>query len=82
MKIEKYIQNFDLFSNFSMEERYRQSEVSATEMVGALASNDLALHQENTYKDIHNLVAALTSSVTTTLGEVCQHLHVVGENDL
>ena len=62
-----------------MEERYLQSEESAREMVTALASDDLPTLQKNSNKDIHNLVAALTTSVTATLREVCQNLLVIGD---
>ena len=48
-----------------MEEHYRQREVYATEIVKALASNDLALLQENTYKDIYKLTSEATCHLFT-----------------
>ena len=61
-----------------MDERYRSNEMSANEIVGTLSSNDITVLQESTYKDIHCLVSALSRSVTAALGEMSQHLHVLG----
>ena len=62
-----------------MDERYWASEQQANDIVEALASDDINVLQENKVKDIHCLLSTLSKSVTSALGEVKLHLHVIGQ---
>ena len=63
-----------------MDERYRASEAQASDIVEALASDDITVLQDNKFKDIHCLLSALSKSVTSALAEVALHLRVIGDN--